>query len=451
MRAVIVIAVLALTFDRAKACPVPTGIVTDVSTNDMPATTSPCITTVDWGSVRRMFEVGYSVGAGGTSRSGVGSAANAFAAVELAYALQFGSDPEQPSYEVELAGGVAAQRFAGAIDATGLVTHAALRLGPAHMVESSIDTGRGNLAFFPMTMELAHVGELAARPRISSRPELARSLYGRERVELATRVLRFEGAGQKASTSAPGDTLPIKPSAWAIDMLPLHTGIDAAAQDATRFETTVGGALFGVVDHTMGAKVDLLGVEYQHIDLSMTGPTSLMTVWMLKLDAVDPSTGTGYMMGWGEVVVPEELQAFAYKVDPESGNLTIGGIGWFAHRNWGGYGAQYRRDPYVAMTGELGLEDRISGEVYVPRALGLVARGFWARTKRLVDNELVNDVTAGIELDASYARDGWSSNLGLELGRTFYTALDNAMPTTTGFVASVGLTVQHSGRRSWQR
>ena len=450
MRVAFAVAGLALSSSSAFACPERVADPTDVSTNEAPATTDPCIVDVDWRSVRRLFEIGYAVGAGGTSRSGIGHAANAFAALDLAYALQFGSDPAQPSAEIELTGSATAHRLSGAIDATGLVTRGSLRVGAARMAEAMVDEGRGNVAVFPL--ELAHTGELAARPRISTRPELARALYGRERVELATRVLRVEGAGEKASTVAPGETKPRKPSAWAIDLLPLHTGVDIAMQAGTRFDWTVGGALLGVADHSMGAKLDVLGVEYRRIDLPMSGPTTMETVWVLRMDAVDPKTGTGYLLGWGEVIVPDALQDFADRVDPENdGTVTIGGVGLYSHTKWGGFGAQYKREPYLAMTGELGLEDRVSGEVYVPRALGLVARVFGASTKRLIADELSQDFTAGLELDASYATGGWRSTVGLELGRTYYTALDNALPLRAGFVAALGLTVQHSGRKAWTR
>lgn len=437
----------------ATACPVESAVLAeDVSTNAAPTTSAPCLTNVDWRSVRRLFEARYAIGASGTTRTGVGSMTSAFAALELGFALQLGSDPAQPSYEIELSGGASAQRFTGAVEATGLTTRAGLRLGPARMVASMDDEGRGNIAAFPLTMELAHSGELAARPRISSRPEMARALYSRERVELATRVIRVEGAGTKAATTAPGTTEPRKPSAWAIDVFPLHAGVDFAAQDATRFDTTIGGSMLGVVEHTLGAKLDLLALDYHRSDLSMAEPTELTTIWMLRIDGVDPHTGTGYRMGWGEVVVPEQHAAFAQRVDPENGRLSIGGVGWYSRpRGWGGFGMQYRREPYVSMTGELGLEDRVSAEVYFPRALGLVARTFGARTKRLVDDALVHDVTAGIEVDATYQGDGWSSRLGVELGRTYYTVLDDAMPETAGFVGAVGLTLQHTGRRAWSR
>lgn len=452
MRFAFVLAALVATLDTAIACPAEAVLAEDVSTSDAPSTTASCLTNIDWRHVRRLFEVRYAMGAAGTTRTGIGSMASAFAALELGFALQFGSDPAQPSYEIELSGGASAQRFTGAVEATGLATRAGLRLGPARMAAAMRDEGRGNMATFPLTMELAHTGELAARPRIGSRPELARALYNRERVELATRVIRIEGAGTKVATTAPGATEPSKPSAWALDVFPLYAGLDFAAQDATRFDTTIGGAMLGVVEHTLGAKLDVLALEHRRSDLSMTGPTSLQTIWVLKLDGVDPHTGTGYRMGWGELVVPDELSDFAYRVDPENGRLTIGGFGWYSQpRAWGGFGVQYGREPYISMAGEIGLEDRVSAEVYVPRALGLVARAFGARTKRLVDDALVHDLTAGIEVDATYAGDGWSSRLGLELGRTYYTALDDAMPTTTGFVGSLGLTLQHTGRRAWLR
>jgi hypothetical protein len=103
------------------------------------------------------------------------------------------------------------------------------------------------------------------------------------------------------------------------------------------------------------------------------------------------------------------------------------------------------------MTGEVALEDRLSAEVYVPHALGLVASAFAAWTTRLVDGELKHESSAGVELGASYAHDGFTSKVGLEVGRSYYTALDDAMPTSAGFGAAFGLTVQHTGRHAWMR
>jgi hypothetical protein len=179
---------------------------------------------------------------------------------------------------------------------------------------------------------------------------------------------------------------------------------------------------------------------------------NLFTVWMLRLDGVNPKTGTSYMLGWGELVLPEELNAFAHEFDPDDGTPTVGGAGWYSKpRVWGGFGMQYKREPYVSLSGELGMEDRVSAEVYVPGALNLVARAFGARTKRLVADAFVQDFTTGLELVASYERWGVTSNLGLEIGRTFYTALDDTIPMTTGFVASAALTIQHAGTHAWRR
>lgn len=452
MRSSLVIVVLAASSDLATACPeaVPTEVVTD----DGPTTIRPCQDEVDFSQSRRVFEARYVVGAGGLTRSGIGSTASAFAGLDLSYHKQFGSDPEQPSYEFELTAGAALHHTNGDVKATGLTTRGGLRLGPSRVTEALIDEGRANFAAIPTTMEIAHTGEIAARPRMSARPELARAQYHRERVELATRILRVEGAGTKAQTVAPGLTQVRKPSSWAIDIFPLHSGVDIAMQDSTRFDTTIGGAMMGVVEHNTGTKVDLLGVEYRRVDLAMTGPAYINTVWMLKLDGVDPNTGSQYYMGWGQLIWPEELHDFAYAIDPEAGELTIGGIGWYSKmRNWGNFGLQYKREPYVTMTGTIGLEDRFSGEVYVPRALGLVARTFVARTMHMAQgtSELESDVTAGIEVDASYTRAGFTSKLGFEVGRTYYTALDATLPETTGFAMALDLTIQHSGARAWTR
>lgn len=433
--------------ERAAAC--PDTVANEVSTDDSPATTSPCMAKVDFSRVQGAGEVRYVVGAGGTSQSGVGQMGSLYAGLDLGYGLQFGGDPQQPSYEIELSAGAAGQLIAGDVEATGLVTRAGLRLGPAQMKPSVVDEGRGNIAWFPLSMELAHVGELAARPRLSARPDLARSLYNRERLELRTRIVRVEGAGELPQNTAPGLTKPKKPTSWAIDVIPLHAGLDIAAQDVTRFETTIGGSMLGVIEHTTGMSVDVFGIEHRRIDMPMAGAMNLDTLWVLRLDGVMPQTGTKYYMGWGEVIDMPDADRLGDKLDPEHGSITIGGAGWYAQRDWGSWGAQYKREPFATMAGVIALEDRVSGEVYVPRAYGLAARVFGARTTRLVNDELAHAMTAGVELDATYVHEGWSWKAGLELGRTFYTALDAALPDTAGFGAQFGLTMQHTGRRSW--
>lgn len=433
----------------AIAC--PDALATDISTDEAPSTQAACMTNVDFSTSHRRFAVGYAIGAGGTSQSGIGNAASVFGGLDVAYALQFGGDEEQPSYEVELTGGVTGQRVGGDVEATGVVTRAGARIGPARMNASIIDEGRGNLAFFPLTMEIAHVGELAARPKMSARPELARSLYGRERVELATRLVRIEGAGEKAQSGAPGQVIPRDPTSWGLDFMTFHAGLDVAMQTGARIETTIGGAMLGVEEHVSGASIDVFGLEHRRIDLPMY-TTNVDTLWVLRVDGVNPQTGSQYYIGWGEVVDMPGGDELGKKLDPENGNISIGGLGWFSKRRaWGGFGAQYKREPFVTMTGDVLLEDRVSVEVYVPRALGLVASAFAAWTTRLVDGELERESTAGVELGASYVQDGFTSKVGLEVGRSYYTALDDAMPMSAGFAAAFGLTVQHTGRRAWVR
>lgn len=447
MRALVVVTTLTAAHGLTAACPATTGPDT-VTTDGQPTT---CMDNVDFGTRRHVAEATYTLGAGGAGRSGVGGAGTAYLGLDLGYAVLFGGDPEQPSYSIDIEAGGAVSRTEGAVDATGVATRGAVRIGPAQMEASVLDTGRGNIAFFPLTMEISHAGEIAGRPRISSRPELARGLYNRERVEVASRMLRVEGQGEKAQTAAPGLTEKREASAWAFDFITVHAGLDVAQQDGTRVDALVGGALMGVTDHSKNASLDVLGIEYRHIDAPMAAPVEISTVWVLKLDAVNPDTGTHYRMGWGEMLITDELRALTPYANEESGNLTIGAIGWFTRREWGGWGAQYRREPYVSMQGELGFEDRVSGEVTVPRALGLTARVFAARQVRTVDEMVKKDVTAGIEVDATYAYEGFVAKAGVELGRTYYTALDNAAPTNAGFGAVFDLSVQHSGTRTWAR
>ncbi len=450
-RAVLAFSLLTAGHLTATACPTTEQLPTEVTTDEGPTTSEGCLTNVDFRRSRSLFSFTHTEGASGISRSGIGGIGGMYVGVDLSYGLQFGGDA-RPSYEIELSGGAALQRSEGATSATGVTTQAALRLGPAQMAPSAIDDGSGNIAFFPLTMELSHAGEIAGRPRMSARPELARSLFNRERVELATRIVRVEGAGEKAQTGAPGTVEERKPSSWAVDVIPLYAGLDIAQQDTTRVDVTAGGSLLGVVDRSRGASMDALRVEHRHVDMAMSPAVDMTTVWMLRVDGTDPETGAQYLIGWGELIVTDELRALASFIkNEESGNITVGGVGWFSkQRDWGGWGLQYKREPYVSMAGQIGIEDRVSAEVHVPRAYNLIARAFGARTSHATDTaNLRHDVTAGVEMDTTYAFGHWSAKVGVEVGRTYYTALDNAIPSTAGFGAAVDVSVQHTSTRTW--
>ncbi len=432
--------------DVASACP---GDSKDVTTDEAPVAT-PCMTNVDFSAARRTFELRYALGAGATSRSGTGHIGSVFGSLELGYGLQFGGE-EQAAYEVEVSGGMTAEQLAGDVSAAGLVTRLTGRLGPAEMTPATFDEGRGNIAWFPLTMEIAHVGEVSARPRMAARPEVARALYDRERVSISTRLVRVEGAGELPKDTAPGLTQPKKPTSWGIDAITLHSEVDVAMQNGTRVQTTVGGYMMSVVEHVSNMSVDFFGIEHQRIDLPMGEPTDLDVLWLLRVNGVNPATGAQYYVGWGEAIDMPDRDSLAAKIDPEQGSITIGGAGWYAQREWGGWGLQYKREPFVSMTGAAALEDRVSVEVFVPKLLNLVVSGFGAYTTRLVDDELAHATTGGIAVDASYTRKGFTSKIGMEVGRTFYSALDGALPEDAGFGASFGLSIQHAGSRTWMR
>jgi hypothetical protein len=432
----------------ASAC--PGTLPHEVSTDESPGTQSPCMRQVDFSTYRSAVDIRYVLGASGANQSSVGTTANAFVVLDLGYGLQFG-DEAQPSYEIELSAGAAGQRTGGDVSATGLVTRGTVRVGPAQMAPSVLDEAKGNIAWLPLTWELAHVGELQAQPRLSARPDLSRARYGRERVELATRLVRVEGAGEKKASTAPGLTEVKKPTAWVIDAIALHGGVDATMQNGTRLETTIGGAMLAGGEHTSGLSMEFFGIEHRHYNLPMLGTSNLAVFWALRVDGTNPKTGTQYYAGWGEVIEMPDRDKLAERIDPYEQKLTIGGLGWFFNRGWGGWGLQYKREPFMTMTGAVALEDRVSAEVFVPRALNLVVRAFAASATRLVNDDLRHDSTAGVELDASYTRDGFTSKLGLGFGRSFYTSLDGGLPDRAGAAASVALTVQHAGGRSWPK
>jgi hypothetical protein len=447
MRIARVVLILPLLPEVASAC--PQMLFNEVSTDDRPVV-RPCMQQVDFSTYRRAIDIRYAIGASGTTQSTLGTTATAFGGLELGYGLQFGNEAE-PSYEIDLSAGVTGQRTGGDVSATGLVTRGSLRIGPAPMSPSVVDEARGNMAWLPLTWELAHAGELAAQPRLSARPDLSRARYNRERLELSTRVVRVEGAGEKERDTAPGMTREKKPTSWVVDAIPLHGGLDVTMQDGARTEMTIGGAMLAFAEHTGGISIEMLGIDHHRYDLPMLEPVNLDTISMLRIEGINAHTGARYYVGGGEVIAMPDRDKLAERIDPSEGKITVGGVGWFFIRSWGGWGAQYKREPFLTMTGAVALEDRLTAEVFVARALNLVLRAFTASATRLVNDELRHDSTAGVELDASYTRDRFTSKIGVGLGHSFYTALDGALPDRAGMTANVALTVQHAGGRSWPK
>src|SRR5688572_9862564 len=150
MRAACAVVLVAFATHPADACPRRQDADLSGTTTDAP-TTASCLA-FDWNQLRSVFELRYAVGLAGVTRTGIGGVASGYLALDLVYALQFGRDPEQPSYEIEVSGGATGHRFTGAVDANALVTRAGLRLGPARLDARIHDRG-ANIATFPMTLE----------------------------------------------------------------------------------------------------------------------------------------------------------------------------------------------------------------------------------------------------------------------------------------------------------
>jgi hypothetical protein len=181
------------------------------------------------------------------------------------------------------------------------------------------------------------------------------------------------------------------------------------------------------------------------------------TFWALRADYMNPATGTHYFLGWGSIVaVPNQAVIEQLHEAQDSGDekdedkMSIGGIGFWVERAWGTVGAQYRRDAFVTMAAEPATEDRAFVEVTRPGRLTYSGKAFAARTLRRVGNELREDVTAGVELDATTRLAGFDVGMHAGIGRTFYAAVDNAAPSV-GFAANASLSISRAGSARWSK
>jgi hypothetical protein len=420
----------------------------------------PCLETapMQLGQLTHIFDLSYVTGVRAVAATGEASHVDTSVGIDLAYTAQLGK-VERPEYQLSVGLGVTAHRIQGsAINANGFATRAGVTLGPAPLLLA--DTAdRFNAVWFPMAFEIAHEGDLAQLPRLSARPDFMRATYGREHVTVSTQMVRIETSGDNVPADRPTGPGGRVPESAAFDVLAFEGSLDATMQDGMRLETSFGGyALRAIGRIATGMRLDLLGYEHREIRLPNGVSTHMGTFWALRADYVNPATGTHYFLGWGSVVnVPEESTLRALldahdgpDDDEDEDELSVGGLGFWVDRPWGTVGMQYRRDPFITMAAEPALEDRVFVEATHRGALTYTGRWFLARTLRLSNSELLEDITTGVELDATRRLAGFDVGLHAAIGRTFYAAVDNAAPQV-GFAANASLSISRSGTARWSR
>ncbi len=386
-----------------------------------------------------------------TGATGGDLTVDAAAGVGATYVATFGRGGA-PAYQVAASLGAMVRRLSGAVDATGAGTHAELRLGPAIVADGDAQNRRSNTVSVPLTFELSHDGELAALPRLSARPDVARARYGWQHVGVATRALRVEmegGVTHGTRAVGPGARAPIP---MTFDLLTFHADLDLTRQDdGQRVEGALGGALFEVAAH--GALSDLhvvfLDLDHRQVTLSDDQSATVDTVWMLRADLTSPRTGGRYHLGWGAIVDIPGRTALERDLDIDDGQLDVGSLGWWHERAWGGVGWQYQRAPYITMAAQPAVEDRWSLEAYRAGVVDVRAQAFVARTRRWITDAWQRDTSGGVALDAHRRIADLDVTLATELGRSFYGALDGGAPIL-GFAGQATLTIRAATDRTWR-
>ena len=356
-----------------------------------------------------------------------------------------------PEYQLAASLGATVHHLAGTIDATGAGTHAELRLGPAIVADGDAENRRTNTVSVPLTLELAHDGELAALPRLSARPDVARARYGWQHVELATRVLRIEMEGSANRPNhpvGPGARVPVP---MAFDLLTFHAAVDVTSQDdGRRVEGALGGALLEVATHGALSNLHVAFLDFDHRAVALPDDqrAAVDTVWVLRADLTSPRTGARYRLGWGAIVNIPGRTELERELDIDDGELDVASAGWWHERAWGGVGWQYERTPYVTMAAQPAVEDRWSLEAYRAGVVDVRAQAYVARTRRWIDDAWQRDTSGGVSLDAHRRIGDVDATLATELGRSFYGALDGQAPSL-GFAGRATLTIRAAADHAW--
>lgn len=386
-----------------------------------------------------------------TGATGGDLTVDAAAGVGATYVATFGRGGA-PAYQVAASLGAMVRRLSGAVDATGAGTHAELRLGPALVADGDAQNRRSNTVSVPLTFELSHDGELAALPRLSARPDVARARYGWQHVGVATRALRVEmegGVTHGTRAVGPGARAPIP---MTFDLLAFHADLDLTRQDdGQRVDGALGGALLEVAAHGALSNFHVVFLELDHRRVTLPDDQSATvdTVWMLRADLTSPRTGGRYHLGWGAIVDIPGRTALERDLDIDDGQLDVGSLGWWHDRAWGGVGWQYQRAPYITMAAQPAIEDRWSLEAYRAGAIDVRAQAYVARTRRWIADAWQRDTSGGVALDAHRRIADLDVTLATELGRSFYGALDGGAPLL-GFAGQATLTIRAATDHTWR-
>lgn len=347
--------------------------------------------------------------------------------------------------QLDLEANAAVARMQGAVDATGATTHAALALGPSPFPPGNGDAVRA--AVFPLSFELAHDGDLRALPRLSDAPDLRRAPYAWERVTVATRFLRAEGAddGVDEETGTIEDR-----STFALDAAPVRASLGVTDQDgARRVDAAYSIALLAVEQRwPLEGRAEILAVEERVSQLSDGRTVTTDVAYFLRF-LFPLSTGTTYEIAWGTMFGTDDSAREPVR-DHRAGAGQFASFGIGAEDERRGGGVQlYRRTPYVSLDGRAMIDERgwIEGW-FTARDIRWRGRAFLAHARRATPGAGPGTWTGGVEVSADRQVGPFDVGVRAEAGRSFYAALDGADPSAA-FTARGGVTVRRAASRRW--
>ena len=340
------------------------------------------------------------------------------------------------AFQILAAASATGHQLAGSHEQGGVATHLELALGPRL---SDGDVTDPDVYAFPVGFETVHDGELMAMPRLSARPDLGRSAYTWQRLELALWFGR-----PMAMPLCDCDGEPSSLQLLMLKMAPFRAAAEVTEQDGRRVDASVGVDLVGATFEDAGGTTDvrLLGVELASHGVPDQPSLGTVTAWAGRIERSNMHTGTRYRFALG-LMNGEDLQ-----LGPGDDGIVVASAGWWRDFLWGSLGWQYRREPYVTMAGDLAVEDRWSLEVFRAGGVDLRGQAFVARPHRRIDGAWQTDTSGGVALDAHRRLGGVDVTLSGEIGRSFYGALDGAAPTP-GLATRATLTIRAAGESAW--
>jgi hypothetical protein len=259
------------------------------------------------------------------------------------------------------------------------------------------------------------------------------------------RMLGNDDCREHPSDSSCTEAVRLQPISF--DFAPVWASLDATFQGGTRLDADVGGSMFAMNLAAIGqARFDFFALDYHSVEIPDGTARGYLLFWPLRFRGTSPVSGTDWELSWG--VIGGD---FPWPGEARDHRATEHDVFALALGDLTRTTVQYRRQPYLTMSGHGAYEDRMWVETVRNYGVLAIGRAYVARTVREGDDLVTHtDWTGGVEVTGAHRVGPLDMALGGELGRTFYGTYDEGAPQA-GFGARATLSASYARQRRFER